>query len=267
MTARQIGPPQRMRVPRLADAIADHIRDAVLDGELADGERLPPLEALVEQFGVSAPTMREALRILEAEGMVVVQRGGIGGAIVRRPTAKTAAYNLALALRSQQTDMSDVTEAIVMLQPLCAGMCASRADRKSKVVRELRKLNKVARQLVEGDEVLFNDAMVEFHRSVVRLAGNEALELLSRALEHIAHSDLKTWVATHAAQGGYPPVAAREREIEYHERITDLIDQGDADAVARVMLEHIRDGADEAVAVVREGRVDPRTVRSSTARD
>ena len=52
---------------------------------------LPPIETLIQQFGVSVGTMREALRTLESEGLVTVQRGKFGGAVVRRPEANTAA--------------------------------------------------------------------------------------------------------------------------------------------------------------------------------
>ena len=254
-----------VRLPRLADVVADQVREAILLGELQDGERLPPIDALQSQFGVSAPSMREALRVLEAEGLVVVQRGGIGGAIVRTPTAKTAAYNLALALHGRGTEKRDVAEAVATLQPLCALLCARRGDRKSKVVRELRKLNKAANALVEGDEMLFNDAMLEFHRAIVRLAGNDTLTLVTHALEHICFSDVRGWVARTASHGEYPSVDPRRREITFHEEITDLIDSGD-EAVAEVMRQHIEDTVYRNV-IGTDERVDPRTVRLSSMPD
>ena len=130
---------QQVHLPRLADVVAGRIREMILRGDLEDGERLPPLETLLEQFGVSAPPMREALRILEAEGLAVVQRGRVGGAVVRRPDARTAAYTLAMVLSSQGTQKRDVGEGLALLEPLCAMLCARRSDRKSKVVRKLRK--------------------------------------------------------------------------------------------------------------------------------
>jgi len=56
---------RRVRVSRVADVVADRIRDLIVSGQLGDGDRLPHLDVLVEEFGVSAPSMREALRILE----------------------------------------------------------------------------------------------------------------------------------------------------------------------------------------------------------
>jgi DNA-binding FadR family transcriptional regulator len=256
----------RVHLPRLADVVADRIRDAILSGELKDGERLPPLETLLQQFGVSAPSMREALRILEAEGLVAVQRGGIGGAIIRVPTAKTAAYNLALVLRSRGTRMSDVARAIATLQPSCAMLCAQRSDRKTKVLRELRHLNKAAKDLVESDELLFNDAMLEFHRSVVRLAGNDTMTLVTRALEHIWLADVQTWVISKAAHGEYPGVDERRRGVKFHEEITDLIAAGDGEQAAKAMSDHIT-GSVYPSLVRTDGPVDPRTVRFSPSTD
>jgi GntR family transcriptional repressor for pyruvate dehydrogenase complex len=257
----------RVHAPRLADVVAERIRDAILLGELADGERLPPVETLLEQFGVSAPSMREALRVLEAEGLIVVQRGGIGGAVVNRPTAKTAAYTLALVLRSQGTPKSDVSRATTMLEPLCAQLCAQRADRKKTVVPVLRELNATARALVDDDDgVRFNAAMLEFHRTLVRLSGNETMTLVTQALEHIRLAEVQAWVSTNAAHGTYPTADLRRREVDFHERITDLVAKGDDAAVAVAMTEHLADGV--AADLARPGEtVDPKSVRLSPGRD
>ena len=262
---RSVGSKAAVRLPRLADVVADQVREAILCGDLKDGERLPPIETLQEQFGVSAPSMREALRVLEAEGLVVVQRGGIGGAIVRSPTAKTAAYHLALVLGSQGIPKSDVASAVATLQPLCAVLCARRADRRTKVVRELRKLNKAAHALVDADEVLFNDTMLEFHRTLVRLAGNDTLTLVTRALEHIWFADVRGWVATTASHGEYPSVEERRRGVAGHETMTDMIEAGD-EAVAEAMREHIENDVYLKV-IDTDERVDPRTVRLSSMQD
>ncbi len=252
-----------VHLPRLADVVADRIRELILLGELKDGERLPPLDMLLTQYGVSAPSMRAALGVLEAEGLVVVQRGSIGGAVVRRPTAKTAAYMLALVLRGQGTKKGDVADAIAVLEPMCASLCARRSDRKTKIVRDLHRLNEGARELIDGDGHGFNETMLEFHRVVVRRSGNDTMTLLTRALGYIWAADLRSWMTSAVAHGHYPTSAGRLVEVEHHEKITDLIDAGDEAAVARAMTEHLDVGR-----VYREGidpklRVDAQAVRFS----
>ena len=72
MTALGIGPDARRRLsaPRIAEIVADELRRQIIDGELADGDLLPRPEVLVEQFNVSLVSLREALRILETEGLL-----------------------------------------------------------------------------------------------------------------------------------------------------------------------------------------------------
>jgi DNA-binding FadR family transcriptional regulator len=242
--------------------VAEQIRELILQGDLKDGERLPPLDTLLEQFGVSAPPMREALRVLEAEGLVVVQRGSVGGAIVRRPDAKTAAYTVALVLRAEGTQKRDVAEALALLEPLCAMLCARRTDRKSKVVRELRRLNASSRALIDGDEVAFNDSMTEFHLALVKRCGNDTLTLLAGALGSIWGADLRSWARSTSAHGTYPTRKERLAGIQLHEHVTDRIEAGDEIEVAAAMTGHV----DQKRIVYQDGidptqLVDPQAVR------
>ncbi len=130
-----------VQAPRSADLVAERIRELIVTGRLADGERLPNLDALLEEFGVSGPTMREALRMLESEALITVQRGKVGGAIVHRPSYATAASTMALVLRSHDTDVADVAQSLAVLERECAVLCTRRPDRKRTVVPALRKLN------------------------------------------------------------------------------------------------------------------------------
>ncbi|WP_071053836.1 GntR family transcriptional regulator [Pseudofrankia sp. BMG5.36] len=257
---RRVGDGQ-VHLPRLADVVADRIRELVLEGELKDGERLPPLDALLDQFRVSGPSMREALRVLEAEGLIEVQRGSIGGAVVHRPNARMAAYTIALVLRSGGTSKGDVAEALAMLERLCGMACARRSDRESTVVRELRAINAKARNLADGDELTFNDAMLEFHTTLVQRCDNDTLRLLTRALASIWHADMRTWVTSTVWHGKYPKVHGRLAAVEVHEGITELVAAGDEAGVAAAMTTHA-----EIQRIYREGvdpdeRVDPRAVR------
>lgn len=230
---------RRVQAPRLADMVADRIRELIVSGELRDGERLPPLDAMLEEFGVSGPSMREALRMLESEGLISVRRGNVGGAIVHRPTEMTAAYTLALVLRSRATSLGDVAEALTILDPVCATLCARRADRHETVVRELRQVNKTARDLLEGDEMAFIDAMTSFHEIIVRECGNKSLSLLAGALGSVWVVNVREWARTSAAHGAFPTTAERLAALESHEQVTDLIEAGEDHQAAQAMTEHI----------------------------
>ena len=94
MTTQGIGLEVRRRLSarRTAEIIADELRRQIIEGELADGDLLPRQEVLVEQFNVSLVSLREALRILETEGLLSVRRGNRGGAVVHAPAKASAAF-------------------------------------------------------------------------------------------------------------------------------------------------------------------------------
>src|SRR5918912_2930273 len=73
-------------VARASSAIAEQIRTAIVTGQLGEGDRLPPERELAEQFGVSRVTIRDALRGLEAMGLLNVRVGARGGAFVTVPS-------------------------------------------------------------------------------------------------------------------------------------------------------------------------------------
>src|SRR5262245_5834691 len=130
------------RPPRVAEVVADRLRARILNGELQDGDRLPKEETLRGEFPVAKPSLREGLRILEAEGLISVVRGNQGGAIVHTPKAANAAYALGLVMVAQGVSGEDVAFALRSLEPLCAELCASREDRERTVVRTLRNVHK-----------------------------------------------------------------------------------------------------------------------------
>src|SRR3954468_190126 len=143
MTTLGIGPEARRRLSarRTAEIVADELRRQIIDGELSDGDLLPRQELLVEQFNVSLVSLREALRILETEGLISVRRGNRGGAVVHAPAKASAAYMLGLMLQSESVYLSDLGAALHELEPTCAALAAARSDRTTTSVPELRRIN------------------------------------------------------------------------------------------------------------------------------
>ena len=125
---------RRLTSPRIAETVADELRRQIVDGELADGDLLPPQAVLVERFNVSLVSLREALRILETEGLLSVRRGNQGGSVVHAPTKASAAYMLGLVLQSEHVLLSDLGTALRDLEPTCAALAAQRPDRVTTIV-------------------------------------------------------------------------------------------------------------------------------------
>src|ERR1700694_2499717 len=125
---------RQLRQPRLAELVAESLRLRITSGVLQEGDLLPKLEELLEEFQVSKPSLREALRILETEGLITVRRGNVGGAVVHAPGNRDAGYMIGLVLESRNVTMSDLAGAIRRVEPICAALCALRPDRNTAVV-------------------------------------------------------------------------------------------------------------------------------------
>ena len=162
-TSRSGGPhpngKRRPRTPlqqvRIAETVAAELRTRILAAD--EGTTLAKQEDLVDEFGVSYPSIREALRILETEGLISVRRGNVGGAEIRRPDAGSAAYSLGLALQAGRVHLKDLAVALLQVEPMCAAMCANRKDRGRTVIPALNE-NIAATQTLLDNGVDFTHA-------------------------------------------------------------------------------------------------------------
>src|SRR2546427_552984 len=119
--------------------IADEIRSLIVAGTLSEGDSLGHEPDLVERFGVSRPSLREALRILEAEGLVTVVRGVRGGVVVHEPDGRMTARTAALLLQARNVPLADVFQARNLLEPIAARTIATMRGRRA-AIKELRAL-------------------------------------------------------------------------------------------------------------------------------
>ena len=99
---------------------------------------LPSQESLFHEFGVSPPALREAIHLLETDGLISVRRGNVGGAVVHLPSAERTAQMISMVLQTRAATPADVSGALLHLEPICAGMCAAREDRMTEVVPYLQ---------------------------------------------------------------------------------------------------------------------------------
>lgn len=217
--------------------VAGILRDRILSGELADGSLLAKQEELIQEFNVSKPSVREALRILETEGLITVLRGNTGGAVVHVPQTSSAAYMLGLVLQSKHVELRDVGAALKHIEPICAGLCAERDDRKTAVVPRLREVHEAA--LAEDDEVQFTELMREFHEETVALCGNQTMIQLVGALETLWTAHERQWARKQTLDGTFPRPTVRSNSLKQHEQIITLIEAGKTQKVAELAREHL----------------------------
>jgi GntR family transcriptional regulator, transcriptional repressor for pyruvate dehydrogenase complex len=232
------GERRQLRQPRLADIVARSLRERIISGELADGSSLPTLDRMVQDFGVSPPSVREALRILENEGLISVRRGNVGGAVVHLPKAPSAAHMLGIILQSSKVTVADLERALTALEPLCVRLCAERSDRMEAVVPALQAVHEVA-QANKHDPEPFGAAMRQFHRLFAQRCGNETLILMVLALETLWGVQRDTWAYRISNTGEAPDLAVRDHGLGEHAAIIEAIKEGQSELAQELVRAHI----------------------------
>lgn len=228
----------QFRQPRVAEFVAGILRDRIIDGELADGDLLPKQEELMAEFGISRPTLREALRHLENEGLLTVRRGSIGGSVVGVPTAATSAYTFGLVLQSRRATISDLATAIKQIEPVAASLCATRSDRAKTVLPTLRaNVERTEAAISDGEQ--FTRLSREFHELLVESCGNQTLIVTVGALESLWSEQERRWAARVTTEGRYPSNRHRRDVLAAHSNLLDVIAAGDADAARKIDAGHL----------------------------
>lgn len=227
---------QRVRTRHVAEIVADDLRWRILEDDLVDG-LLPKQDDLAEEFGVSLPSIREALRILETEGLITVRRGKLGGAVVHPPAATNAAYTLGLVLRARSVSIDDVATALRRIEPVCVGMCAARPDRHEAVLPALEEVHAACAATIEDRHAFILESR-RFHETLVAACGDETLILVIGALESLVSAHAEVWGDYHDAHG-FPDRAFRQHGLDDHTLLLRLIDRGEPEAAARHARRHL----------------------------
>ena len=214
--------------------IADEIRGLIVSGELSEGDSLGREPELVERFGVSRPSLREALRILEAEGLITVVRGVYGGVVVHEPDQRTTARTASLVLRARNVSLADVFEARALLEPLAARAIAAQRRRRA-AVAELAALVDEEEAAI-GDPDRFGVANAAFHERLVSLGGNQTLAIVTEMLGEIV---VRSVTAVSRASDVVGSLSTRRRGLRSQRRLLELVEAGDAVAAEEHWRAHM----------------------------
>ena len=213
-----VAPPQK-----LAEHIADQLRGQIIRRELADGDYLPVEADLCAHFGTSRPTMREAFRILEAEGLLRIRRGGRFGPQVQAPDPAVTARSMGLLLQHRHVDLVAVYDTFLEIAPRAAAKVA--AAHTSGDVEQLEKQRD--RLVVSSDDgAAFLEESTRFILLIVDRAGNPVMSLMCELLAEILRAHRRAMSAYLRAR---PKVqATRVAEVlASTETIIAMIEKGD----------------------------------------
>ena len=214
--------------------IADEIRGLIVTGQLSEGESLGHEPDLVERFGVSRPSLREALRILEAEGLITVVRGVRGGVIVHEPDGRLTARSAALLLQARNVSLADVFEARSLVEPIAARTLATMRGRRA-AIKELRALIGEEEAVIDDPDA-FGIANAAFHERLVALAGNQTLGIVAEMLHEIVA--VAVAAVSRGEDGG--SLATRRRGLRSQEKLLDLLEAGDGAAAEEHWRSHMQ---------------------------
>ncbi|WP_224402202.1 MULTISPECIES: FadR/GntR family transcriptional regulator [Pseudonocardia] len=222
-----------MRVPAAHEMVLAHVEERLTSGEWRPGDRLPPERELAATLGASRQAVREALRVLQAQGVIRSQvgTGADSGTVVVPAPARALGRVLALHLAVDSFPVDDVTEARVMFERFSAGLAARRRSA-SDLVEWTAALDVMDDDL---DPAAFSDADIAFHVAIAAAAGNRLVGELTRAIRESVRGML---LDAMQAQGDWP--ALRERLRAEHREIHAALADGDATLAADRIEAHIR---------------------------
>jgi GntR family transcriptional repressor for pyruvate dehydrogenase complex len=228
------------RKPHLAEMVADSLRERILSGAIPAGSVLAKQDSLLAEFGVSKPSLREAFRILETEGLITVQRGKVGGAVVHVPRPEAAAYTLAMVMQSRHVPVSDIGKALRYFEPQCAALCAERGDRATEVVPALRAVHEQALVAGLSPQEVLNQAR-RFHELIVELCGNDTMILVVGTLESLWSAHERDWERSEPHHEAFSNPEPKRSSRVAHGKMLTLIEAGDVDGVARLARKHLEE--------------------------
>jgi DNA-binding FadR family transcriptional regulator len=209
----------RVRVPKTAEVVARHLRGQIVRGELAEGTPLPSEAALMERFGISRPSLREAFRILESERLIEVRRGSRGGARAARPDIGVAARHLGVIMQFDQVPLSDVFSARALIEPLGFRLLADHPERTS-ITPQLRL--RLAELDAQTHAPTYLRMYLEFFQTLFAASGNRPMELMYSALSEVIGSELSAAITTTVEVTPTKPSGPVRALL----KVLDLVDDG-----------------------------------------
>ncbi len=218
----------RISVPKPHDVLANHLRDSILKGEIAEGEALPSERELVDQTGLTRGAVRGALKTLAIEGLVTTKNGRFGGSVVTLPGQQSMASAINRFVQGRKLSLRTLQETREVLEPFLARLAAERRTPES--LLELQSLHEKLVASVD-DFQEFASVNIRWHNAVAGASGNELLAAVLFSLSHGVH------VATSTEE--YDTMDTRTQVVNIHARVNRAIEAKDAELAEHAMRQHI----------------------------
>jgi GntR family transcriptional repressor for pyruvate dehydrogenase complex len=227
---------------KVCQHIADQIRNAIFEGRLKPGDKLPSERELIGNFKVSKATLREALRSLEVLGFLEMRKGVSGGAFVTEVDMTKAKDSFTNFLLFKNLSLKDLSEVRLLLEPYIAEKATLSITQED--LDRLKKLIKESEQAIKND-IAFesrNDE-IEFHRIIGSITGNPILMFILDFVENLL-IDMKTFLK--------PGKEFSIKVLRAHKRIYNALLERNVKKVHKEMVRHIREVEKDLLAAHKE---------------
>ncbi len=218
------------RVRKSYEQVADQLRELIVSGRLAQGERLPTETLLSREVGVSRATVREALRLLAAQGLIRTAKGAGGGSYVTMPTvhhiSESLSSNIALLADASDLTLEELIEVRVLLEVPAARFAARR--------RTLEDVELLRAAIPRDEPALDTDSEFvhnrDFHATLIECCDNALLRIAAQPVFSALQTSLSR---TGLGRGFHKSIHA------HHARIVEAVHAADEDGAAREMHDHL----------------------------
>ena len=218
------------RVRKSYEQVADQLRELIVTGTVPQGGRLPSETVLARDLGVSRTTVREALRLLAAQGLIRTAKGQAGGSYVTLPTvdhiSESLSSNITLLADARDLTLDELIEVRVLLEVPAARLAARR--RHEGDVERLRETIPPDRPALDTQAEFVHNR--DFHATLIECCDNRLLQ--------IAAQPVFSALQTSLSRSGLPRVFHRSIHL-HHARIVEAVDAGDEDAAGAEMEDHL----------------------------
>lgn len=171
-----------------AALVADALRHEIVVGIRPPGSELPPETQLMQRFGISRPSHREALRVLESEGLIQIARGARGGAKVLMPSLDGVTRSVGVYLQMRGAPLSEFFAARQTYEPAAVALIAARKD--PLALSQLAQCV-AAQEYSLHDRLAFNTHEAAFRRLLLEHGGNSVLRLMGSMLEEVFQQHMR----------------------------------------------------------------------------
>jgi GntR family transcriptional repressor for pyruvate dehydrogenase complex len=235
-----------VRSNKISEHIIEQIRNAIFEGRLKPGDRLPPEKELLKNFSVSKATLREALRSLEILGFLEIRKGVSGGPFVTEVDMKKARDSFANFLHFKNLSLRSLSEVRLILEPYIAEKAALTITEED--LRKLEKLNEECEHILKRNiPIESRKNEIEYHRIIGSISGNPILMFILDFVENLL-IDTKEILK--------PGKEFSQKVLNAHKRIYNALAERDPKRAREEMVRHVREVEKDLITLQKKRRIE-----------